>query len=71
MFETLTWFKPASYTTFSGGHRPKLYKVWVFIEKMIQEGTIDSKDLLIKVTDNIDDAMKTHYSYIKIITVND
>jgi uncharacterized protein (TIGR00730 family) len=41
-------------------------ELWVFIEKMIQEGTIDSKDLhLIKVTDNIDEAMKHIESYIQ------
>lgn len=41
-------------------------ELWVFIEKMIQEGTIDSKDLhLIKVTDDIDEAMKHIESYIQ------
>ncbi|MBK8699168.1 MAG: TIGR00730 family Rossman fold protein [Saprospiraceae bacterium] len=39
--------------------------LWIFIEKMIDEGTIDSKDLhLIKLTDDIDDAMNHIANYI-------
>ena len=68
LFETLTLIQTGILHNFPVVVIGRNYyaELWVFIEKMIQEGTIDSKDLhLIKVTDNIDDAMKHIESYIQ------
>ena len=76
LFETLTPDSNRHLTQLSGGGQSAeiIMQNQGFHWKMIQEGTIDSKDLHfpIKVTDNIDDAMKHIESYIqKIITKSD
>lgn len=68
LFETLTLIQTGILHNFPVVVIGKDYyaELWVSIEKMIQEGTIDSKDLqLIKLTDDLDEAIAHIENYIK------